>query len=147
LVLIGTGPLEKELRCLADTLGLTSSVHFAGARLDIEHLLPHFDLFVSSSLWEGLPTVILEAMAAKVPVIGTAVSGTSELIEHERTGLLVPPGDAEQLAKAILYILAHPEVVQDMVECAYKTARARFSIEVVARQYEMFYEQLLHGEI
>ena len=147
LVLIGTGPLEIELRCLANKLNLGASVHFAGRRLDVEHLLPHFDLFISSSLWEGLPTVILEAMAAKVPVIGTAVSGTSELIEHGRTGLLIPPGDPEQLAEAIIYMLDHPDVMQRMIQASYEVVKTRFSIEVVARQYERTYEQLLYGKI
>jgi glycosyltransferase involved in cell wall biosynthesis len=147
LVLIGTGPLEIELRRLASKLNLGASVHFAGRRLDVEHLLPHFDLFISSSLWEGLPTVILEAMAAKVPVIGTAVSGTSELIEHGRTGLLIPPGDPKQLAEAILYMLDHPDVMQYMIQASYEVVRTRFSIEAVARQYERIYEQLLYGKI
>ncbi|MDQ7030673.1 MAG: glycosyltransferase [Ardenticatenia bacterium] len=143
LVLIGSGPLKDELRTQARQMGLSSIVRFSGIRRDIERLLPAFDLFVSSSLWEGLPTVVLEAAAAKVPIVATKVSGTVEILEHGRLGFLVPPGDSLKLAEAILYMLSHPLEAQQMAARAYQHVKGKFSVEQVARKYEQFYEEFL----
>jgi len=143
LVLIGSGPLEDRLQTQVRQMGLSSVVYFLGNRCDVERLLPSFDLFVSSSLWEGLPTVILEAAAAKVPIVATTVSGTVEILEHGRSGFLVPPGDSSKLAEAILYMLSHPLEAQRMATRAHQHVKARFSVERVAREYEQFYEEFL----
>ena len=100
------------------------------------------DLFVSSSLWEGLPTVLLEAMAAGVPVIATRVSGTIELVENGITGVLVAPGDPQQLATAILAALVQPASGQAMAARAREFVFARFDIAAVARQHEAIYQEL-----
>lgn len=142
LVVIGTGPLEKSLRARAREMGLASQVHFVGVRRDIERLLPLADVFISSSLWEGLPTAVLEACAAKVPVVATRVSGSTEIIASEDMGLLVPPGRSEPLARAILHLLVHRDEARRMAEKAYDHVQTHFSIQAVARQYEMFYRDL-----
>ncbi len=142
LLLIGTGPLEGALYTQAKRLGISRHVHLVGVRRDVERLLPLADVFVSSSLWEGLATAILEACAAKVPVVATRVSGTTEVIASDEMGVLVPPGQPKPLSEAILYLLEHQTEARRMAERAYKHARAHFSIEAIARQYEAVYFEL-----
>jgi glycosyltransferase involved in cell wall biosynthesis len=140
-VLIGAGDMEPALRQKAAQLGLADHFTFAGTRPDVEHLLAALDLFVSSSLWEGLPTVILECMAAGVPVVATDIAGTRELLADGVTGRLVPPGDATALAAAIV------ELVTDAPRRAQLAAQAsilagHFSIRTVAHEHEQLYEKL-----
>ncbi|GAB4496596.1 MAG: glycosyltransferase family 4 protein [Anaerolineales bacterium] len=144
LVLIGEGELKRNLQAYSEKLKISQFVHFAGKRNDIENLLPHFDVFVSSSLWEGLPTVLLESIAARVPIIGTQVSGTTEIICHEKNGLLVPPKDSIALSQAIITLLNNPEKAKIMAEQAYHDAIQKFSISSIANQYQKFYGNLLN---
>lgn len=98
LLIAGTGPDEADLRLLAADLDIEGRVRFLGLRQDIPGILRMADGFVSSSAWEGMPNAIMEAMAAGKPVVATSVGGTTELIEHERTGFLVPPNSPRPLA-------------------------------------------------
>lgn len=141
-VIVGEGELEEELRSTAEELGIEHAILFTGSRQDVEALLHAADLFVSSSLWEGLPTVILESMAAKLPVVATDVSGTRELVQDRDTGILVSPGNSQALARAIAGVLQQREHVTKMTETAYRRVR-EFSIASVARQYEGIYQSLL----
>ncbi len=100
LWIVGHGPEADRLQELAGP-----GVVFLGHRRDVRQLLRNADLFVLSSRWEGLPLVLLEAMDEGVPVVSTKVGGIAELVEHNTTGLLVPPGDARALAQAILQSL------------------------------------------
>jgi len=142
-VIVGSGELADSLQDTANQMGIADHVCFTGARRDVEEILASMNLFVSSSLWEGLPTVILEAMAAHVPVIATRVSGTGELVEEGVTGILVAPGDPAGLAVAILSSMASPESAQAMAARASEFALAHFDIRAVARQHEALYRQLL----
>lgn len=142
-VIVGGGELADALAAQARALSIADHVHFTGVRADIEAILPGFDLFVSPSLWEGLPTVILEAMASGTPVVATRVSGTIELVQAGVTGVLVAPGDPVQLADAILTSIVHPEVGQAMAERARTLVLAHFDIRAVARQHETLYRQLI----
>jgi glycosyltransferase involved in cell wall biosynthesis len=99
------------------------------------------DLFVSSSLWEGLPTVVLEAMACSVPVVATRIPGTDELVRDGENGRLVPPYDGKCLSDAIIQALRTPVEQKRHVEQALKTIR-QFSMEEIAGQYEKLYEKL-----
>jgi glycosyltransferase involved in cell wall biosynthesis len=141
-VIIGEGELEDNLKMLARQLGVAHAVHFTGPRHDIEELLSAMDVFASSSLWEGLPTVILEGMASRIPVVATDVSGTRELVHDGVTGLLVAPGDASQLAQAVLRVLREPELAETMVERAHERAQD-FSITRVAKQHLEAYRPLV----
>jgi glycosyltransferase involved in cell wall biosynthesis len=140
VVIIGEGELKDSLKELAGQLGIARSVHFTGPRNDIEELLAIMDLFASSSLWEGLPTVILESMAAQVPVVATDVSGTRELVQDEVTGLLVPAGNPALLARAIVRALRQRELTTAMVEQACSRAQD-FSIAEVAKQHVKTYQR------
>jgi len=145
LLIIGSGPLESDLRNQVQELGLTDKVYFLGKRLDVIQILPHLDAIVSSSLWEGLSTVLLEAMALRVPVIATDVSGSREIIHHKETGLLVPPKDPDSLAEAILEILDSPDEARRMADRAYEVA-CNYTIQNTAVCYAKLYHQLLkHG--
>ena len=127
LVLIGDGPLRREVEALAETLGITDRVRFLGVRADAARLVAGFDVSVLSSNWEGMPRTIVEAAAARVPVIATDVGGVSELIEHGRTGRLVPRGDTKQLADAIRAIHREPTVAASMAEPAARRTK-EFSV-------------------
>ncbi|MCB0116709.1 MAG: glycosyltransferase [Caldilineaceae bacterium] len=142
-VLVGSGETESALKTQADALNLGEKIIFTGARDDVETLLPIMDVFVSSSLWEGLPTVILEAMLAETPVVATAVAGTTELVEDGVTGALVPAADVAQLAAAVRSMLADPVLSAAMAQRGRDFVRARFDIEQIARQQEDLYRQLL----
>jgi glycosyltransferase involved in cell wall biosynthesis len=145
-VLIGSGEQGAALQDKAARLGLAEHLHWAGSQPDVERWLPGLDVFVSSSLWEGLPTVIMESMASGVPVVATDVLGTRELIQDGATGRLVPPGDAPALAAAISQMLS------DAAQRAQFAARALqavelFSIQAVAAQHERLYEALARGPL
>ncbi len=143
-LIIGDGELRNDLESQANQLGLTKHVLFMGARKDIEELIPVMDVFVNSSRWEGLPTVIMESMAARVPVVATNVGGNSELIENNVTGWLVPPNDVAQLANTISKVLTEEDqTLSSICQRAYKHVQQRFSIQSVARQHEAFYYQVL----
>jgi glycosyltransferase involved in cell wall biosynthesis len=139
-VIVGDGELASPLRQQAAALGLTPHVTFTGPRPDVEEILPLFDLFVNSSRWEGLPTVMMESMAAGVPVAATRVSGNVELIQDRESGWLVPPEDPQQLAAVISESLAlKRDAREQMCRRAYQFVQDNFSIVSVAAQYETLY--------
>lgn len=141
-LVVGEGELAGELQAQAQRLDIAHALRFTGRRRDIEELLATMDLFASSSLWEGLPTVILESMAARIPVVATDVSGTRELVTDGITGLLVPPGEPRALADAIVQLLQHRELASSIAENAYGRVQ-NFSIESVAERYLEVYQRLL----
>jgi glycosyltransferase involved in cell wall biosynthesis len=108
VILVGDGPLRAELEKQAVDLGVRDRIHFAGRQEDIPAWLAAMDVFVLPSLFEGLPLSILEAMAAGLPVVATAVDGTPEAVEDGVTGRLVPPEDAGALAAAVIDVLKTP---------------------------------------
>jgi glycosyltransferase involved in cell wall biosynthesis len=140
-LVVGDGPQAQALRQQADQLGISSRVLFTGGRADVEDLLAAMDLFVSSSLWEGLPAVILEAMASGVPVIATRIPGTLEVVTHGVDGWLVPPGEAQPLAEAILLLSSDPSLQAALVD----QGRLRvqdFSLDRLVSSYESLYQEL-----
>ena len=108
LLIAGTGGEEATLRRLAAELGVEDRVCFAGYRRDVPRLMKCFDLYTHASRFEGMPIVVLEAMASGCPIVATAVDGTRELIENGVHGLLVPPENPASLAEAIQAALADP---------------------------------------
>ena len=120
---------KKRLERLAGDLGLRKQIIFTGYRLDIMDLMHAFDIFVLPSTFkEGLAIVILEAMAAKKPVITTIVGGNPEIVIDGETGTLVPPEDPDKLAEAIVYHLNHPEISKQMGEKGYERVKKYFSL-------------------
>ena len=107
LIIVGTGPLEGELRTLADRLGVADRILWLGER-DGKMILPAFDLLALPSRKEGLPYVVLEALAAGLPVLGTASAGVEILVRHGHNGLIVPPDRPDLFAAALAELLSDP---------------------------------------
>ncbi len=107
---VGDGPLESELRGQAEELGIANSIRFVGGSSDVGRLMASSDLLVLPSLFEGLPLVILEAMAIGIPVIATEICGTCEVIVDSVSGRLVEPGNPLAIAEAIVQALDQPQL-------------------------------------
>jgi glycosyltransferase involved in cell wall biosynthesis len=153
LIVGDTSPDDRayltELTGLAGKLGLMDRVVFAGLRTDARELLAGVTVSVMPSLNEALSNVLLESMAAGVPVVATRVGGTPEAIEDGVNGLLVPPADSAALARAIGQVLADPLLAARLGHTARRTAAARFTTEQMVRATEQLYESLLeqHGRM
>jgi glycosyltransferase involved in cell wall biosynthesis len=143
VLFVGQGPLEQSLRERASQSGFPDRFHFAGWRDDVPELLAAGTCLVVPSLWEGMANVVLEAMAAGTPVVASHVEGMDELVQHERTGLLVPPGSAEDLSRAIMRLLNNPELAAAMAKTAQDSIIKEFKLEAVASAYDRLYESLL----
>jgi len=104
VVIVGDGPLREALTTERDERGLTDRVLFTGYRSDIANVMAAFDVYVQSSLWEGLPIVLLEALASGMPIIATNVGGNPEVVEDGGGGLVVPPANADALAAAMMRV-------------------------------------------
>lgn len=144
LVLAGDGTLAEALRAQAAASPVAAHLHLVGPQRQIERLYGLLDLFVSSSLWEGLPTVLLESIAAGVPIVATLVSGSRDLIEEGVSGRLVPPGDAPSLAQAVIALLQAPNMRRQMAAQA-KPILAQFDIAHAADFHTQLYFSLLDG--
>jgi len=135
----------ESLKALAQELGLGQRVRFLGSRADVPDILRASDVFVLSSDYEGNPLSVLEAMAAGLPVVSTAVGGVPELVQDGATGLLVTAGDAHALAEAIVQMGRDPMRRAVMGDAARQTALQRFDVRVMSRAYAALYQQLLHA--
>jgi glycosyltransferase involved in cell wall biosynthesis len=142
-VVAGDGPLRQELVALSEDLGLRERVHFLGFRSDASKLMESLDGLVVPSLTEGSPLVTLEAMAAGVPVVASAVGGIPDQIRHDREGLLVPPGDAAAISDALLTLLRDPARASRLGEAARRRAASRFSHDTMVRRIEDVYRDVL----
>lgn len=136
------GAYERELRAEAERLGVAHRVVFAGYRDDVPELLAGCDVFCLPSSTEGLPLVILEAMAQGRPVVASAVGGTPELVVQGETGLLVPPGDAESLRDALGRILDDPELARRLGAAGRARAAREFSSAAMCERMLGLYRNL-----
>jgi len=143
-LLVGDGPLRPKLEREAAELGLQSRVHFLGDRRDIPAILASIDVSVVPSVSESLSNVMLESMAAGVPVVATAVGGNSELGGDGRA-LLVSPNHEEALAAGLERVLADEELRRGMSYRARQFAQGSFSVERVRDQYRELYSDVLSG--
>lgn len=142
LVLVGTGPLEAQLQAQVRELGLEEVVLMTGSRDDVPDLLPAFDVFCLSSLHEGLPISLIEAMASGVPAVCTDVGGVSEALRHGIDGLLVPPADPGALAAALGRLVDEPDLRVRYAAAALDGSR-RFDIGMALRRVEDLYDEVL----
>jgi len=115
-VIVGDGPLRADVEARVTVLGLTERVHLTGLRRDVPDLMHSFDIFALSSLWEGLPRVLPQAMAAGLPIVATAVDGNAEAVTNGVNGFLTPPGDPQAMAVALLRLLQDPTLAGRMGE-------------------------------
>lgn len=139
LLIAGYGEEENTLKQETSKLGIDYYVRFLGPRLDMHEILAILDLYVLPSVWEGMPLVILEAMAAKKPIVATAVDGTKEVVIHEESGLLVPPKDCNALVTAILRILRNPNFAAYISENAGRRFKEHFTVQKMVSNYEKLY--------
>lgn len=145
-VVIGDGSLRPAVEDAIAQFDLGGRFHLAGSRTDVERLLGAFDVFALCSRWEGLPIVYAEAAAAALPVVGTAVDGAAELVEHGVTGYLTQPEQPAELAQRILQVLQNPAAAQAMGQAGRaKVLGMGFAIKEVVGHYERLYQQLLSG--
>ncbi|MFQ5880867.1 MAG: glycosyltransferase family 4 protein [Candidatus Methylomirabilales bacterium] len=143
LLLLGRGPQERQLREMADRLGISHRVTFLGEKGDVRPYFQASDVFVLSSLAEGMSNVLLEAMATGVPCVATRVGGNVDLVGDGINGLLVEPRNAHQLAEAILCLLQDPDFGTNLEVAARQTVEHGYSVEQVAGQYLKLYQELL----
>jgi glycosyltransferase involved in cell wall biosynthesis len=140
LVIVGEGSLQGEAETLTAELGLSEAVRFLGRRNDVPAVMSAADGYVMSSAWEGMPMVLLEAAAAGLPIVATAVGGNGEVVRDGESGFLVPPKDAEALARGMLRLMAVPEGQRRaMGERGREHVRANYGLHRVAERWERLY--------
>jgi glycosyltransferase involved in cell wall biosynthesis len=142
LWLVGDGPLRSDLENRVRELNLKGSVRFWGFQKDIRPMLRSADVFVMASLWEGLPFSVLEAMAEGIPVVSTDSDGIRELVDHRKTGLIVPPDDPGRFAEAVLQILDDPGLARRMGYNARQKTVEQFGMERMIRELQDLYEEI-----
>ncbi len=141
--IIGDGELRAELEAFSQAENLQEQVTFTGFRANVTELLPELDYFLFTSKTEGLGTSILDAFAAKVPVVATAGGGIPELVKHQETGLLAPVKDADLLAKHLQKLISNDSLRDKLTKNALKWVQ-KFSKKETARQTLLSYQELLN---
>ncbi len=143
LDIAGDGPLRDELEGLRRDLSLEKRVHLLGSRSDVAALMDQADIFVISSLREGQPLVLLEAMAAALPIVSTRVGGIPSTVSDGDEAFLVPPGNPEALATSLAELMEKPALAAAMGQRARERAIADFSIAAVADAHLSLYADCL----
>ncbi len=141
-LVVGDGPLKDRLLSLAGVEGLSERVVFTGWRTDMERVLAAVDILVLCSQVEGHNVVILEAMACEKPVVGTDVYGINSVIKNGRNGLLVPPGNPERLAEAVLTIIRDPSKGAAMGKKARRCIERDYSVEKMLSSYTKIFGEI-----
>jgi len=143
LLLAGEGDQREAIEQTIRRCGLEQTVTLAGSRNDVPDLLAAADVFLMSSISEGIPLTVIEAMAARRPVVSTAVGGLPEMIEHGVTGFLAPPGDDAALASALIELYRQPDLRELMAEVAALRAAEKFSLDGMLGRYRSVYCEIL----
>jgi len=133
-LIVGSGPYLKNLEDIAQQLNICEYITFSGSRSDVPRLLSAAYIAVQPSLKESFGNSVVEAMAAGLPVVGSAVGGIPEIIE-DNAGILVPPGNSNALAKAIITLLNNKQLVEEYGRNAKKSVRMKFSLEIALENY------------
>jgi sugar transferase (PEP-CTERM/EpsH1 system associated) len=143
LVIVGDGALLPEVRSILDSAGVADLAWLPGERQDVPDVLRLLDCFVLPSQSEGISNAVLEAMATGLAVVATAVGGNCELIEHGRTGQLVPARDPVALARSITELARDPQRAADLGRAARLEVEQRFSIRAMVARYQGLYDRML----
>lgn len=138
-LIVGEGPLEGELKSLAQAEGVEDRLVFGGFRDDVDHILQTSDVFVLPSVDEGMPMSLLEAIARSIPVVTTAVGDISLIVEHEKSGLIIPQEDPQALADAILAIIRRREKGAAMAAEALRMVARQYSSAAMFAKYAQIY--------
>lgn len=142
-VLVGDGPLRRELEAMASQLGIAEQTTFMGERHDIPAVLASLDVSVLVSSSESLSNVILESMAAEVATVATEVGGNSELLTNHETGILVPPNNEQKLVEALERLIREPALRAQYAARGKEFVRTHFQMDQIRRRYEQLYRSLL----
>jgi glycosyltransferase involved in cell wall biosynthesis len=137
--------LTPPLRLLVNELGLQEKVHFLGFRSDVPHVLADLDVFVLPSTSEGFPLVVLEAMAASRAVVATRCGGAEETVVDGKTGLLVPVGDDEAIAEAVMKLLHDPQLRAQLASAGHRECTRSYSVSTMIESYESLYRECIPG--
>ena len=143
LLVVGNGSELENLKLEARTLYIQNNVIFTGNRHDIPEILQVLDLLLVTSLSEGLPMIVLEAMAASLPIISTAVGGIPSVIEDGKSGYIIRTADPNSISEAVLCMLADEETRVRYAKVARRLVSQRFSVRKMARRYEKLYRERL----
>jgi glycosyltransferase involved in cell wall biosynthesis len=141
-VMVGDGPLRAQVEGLAAELGITDRLVLTGLRRDVPELMAAFDIFALSSLWEGLPRVLPQAMATGLPVVATAIDGNAEAVQDGLNGRLVPPSDPAALAQAVGELLGSPQLAVEMGAAGRQRA-LEFSAQQMVDDIAALYTRLM----
>jgi len=147
ILIVGDGPLRPELTRQAAALGMAESVRFTGEIADVRVPLAAMDVFVLPSRAEGMSNALLEAMAARRPVVATAVGGTREVLDAECDGVLVPPGDATAMAREVLALLTDAPRAAHLGAAAAHHVESSFSARAMVTRLETLYAERLDGRL
>jgi glycosyltransferase involved in cell wall biosynthesis len=147
LLLVGDGPCRSKIEELVASMDLTQDVTITGFTNEVRKYLAASDIFVLSSLFEGISISLLEAIASGKPVVATRVEGNSEVIIHGVTGLLVPPQDPEMLADSILQIRSDSALRQRLASKSLQRLHEHFGLKAMAKSYYEIYEGFKPGQL
>lgn len=145
-LLVGDGPLRAEVETLLIEEGIADRAILTGLRRDIPQMMAAMDIFLLTSLWEGLPRVIPQAMAMGVPLVASRADGTAEAIQDGVNGYLFNPGDEEGMAQACISLVDHPQVRADLGKAGQSFARTNFDLKKMIAEIENLYHQLLQQD-
>jgi glycosyltransferase involved in cell wall biosynthesis len=146
-VLCGEGPERRSLENLVSELGIEKNVFFLGQRSDVPDIYSSCTVVVLPSLTEGMPLAILEAMAAKKPVVASRVGAIPKIIEDGKSGLLVEPGNAKELESALLRLLLSPEQRLRFGQAGFDVVQSKYSSKIMAQMYLSIYTEVLSTKI
>jgi len=147
LNVIGTGPQQKELEDQARGLGIASRVHFLGFKRNVNDYLTYCDALLMPSLHEGLPYVLLEAMANGTPILASKVAGLAEILHDRQTALLFPVGDVQKIGQAIGNLVNDRELALRLGVEARRKQRESFTLERMGNQYWDLYRKALGQKV
>ena len=143
LLIVGDGPLEADLMKEIQRLQLEDSVFLLGFRRDLESLYSNCDIFVLPSVREGMGLATIQAMTYGKPVVASNVGAISEAVRPDQTGMLVPPGDSEALAQAIITLLRDTETRERLGRQSQSFVRNKFRLDRMVHEYQVLYQTLL----
>lgn len=143
LLLVGEGPERPKIEAEIETRGLGETVRLLGLRTDVRRLLAAADLFLLTSISEGIPVTLIEAMAARLPIVSTDVGGVPEVVVPGETGWMAPAGDDVQLAQAVIQSLSDPDRCRAMAIAGWRRAEELFSEQQMHDAYAALYEEML----